>query len=588
MPISNELISDEQLYGNPKKPYGFELIADTLEKQNVDCVFSLTGNSIVSLCATLGQRGIKVVTCRTEQGCVLAAAGYAISSGKTGVAICSGGFFSIAHFGLLTASWGHIPIVLIAGANETHAGDLRGPQELDQKPIADSAHVKAAYHVIKGERIPQVLSWAFNLAQAGVQGAVFVDIAQDIIKSRVDAKDISKFIPCAINAKTAGDPQIIKKAIELLATAQKPAITIGRVGAAAGIGEELKQFVEYTGIPVDNCMGALGAHPLNVYIPADDADIVLTLGKQNIGLNNPYPKGKIISVYPETQDFGYAYPVEIGIAGDVKMVLQQLLQEAKNVKFPDYSDWIAQCNAKREGYKAMFSMLVDKYKDSKPIHPAVVTKETVDFMIEHEIGKDAILSVDGGDCLSWYLMFSSAYGVGQEYPGQLLTIMTIDYATAIGLGLPMALGAACAKPDSLLFMPNLGDGCIGYHLAELETMARLNVPAVIIVNNNSCWGMVYNDQRRIYGRTEQTGAFLLQDVHYEKVAEGLGCIAGDFVTESKDIRPAIKKAYEIALREKKPVLVNVITDPFIYNIQYPNWTLPATDKGEPYTAIGEA
>jgi thiamine pyrophosphate-dependent acetolactate synthase large subunit-like protein len=579
--------SNEQLYGNPQKPYGFELVADTLINQGVDCVFTLTGNSIVSLCATLGQKGVRVITCRTEQGCVLAAAGYAMNSGKVGVAICSGGFFSIAHFGLLTASWGHMPVVLIAGANETTADDLRGPQELDQKPIAKSANVKEAYHVIRGERIPQMLSWAFNTAQSGVPGAVFIDIAQDIMKSRVDAEAVSKYVPCNINAKTAGDPRLVKEAVKLLRAAKNPVITVGRVGAAADIGEELKKLVELTGIPVENCMGALGTHPLNVYIPPDNADVVLMLGKQSIGLVSPYPTAKIISVYPETQNFGHAYPVELGIAGDVKLVLQQLLQEVKNVEFPDYSVHIAGIFAKRDAYKTMFLASVEKYRENKPIHPAVVTKETVDFMIEHEIAKNSIMALDGGDCLAWYLLFSSVYGIGQEYPGQLTAMITIDYATAIGLGLPMALGAACSKPGTLLFIPNLGDGCIGYHLAELETMARLNVPAIIIVNNNSCWGMVYNDQRRIYGRDERSGAFLLQNVRYEKAAEGLGCIAGDCVTDSKDIRPAIEKAYELALRESKPVLVNIITDPYVYNIQYPNWTLPTTENGEPYTGIGE-
>jgi acetolactate synthase-1/2/3 large subunit len=580
--------ADERIYGNPQKPYGFELVADTLVREGVEYVFSLTGNSIVSLCAALGQKGIKVISCRTEQGCVLAATGYAMNSGKVGVALCSGGFFSIAHFGLLTASWGHVPVVMIAGANETHADDLRGPQELDQKPLAKSAQVKGAYHVIKGERIPQMLSWAFNVARSGVPGAAFIDIAQNVIKSQVDANDVSKFTPCTINAKTVGDPKRVKEAVRLLATAQAPVITVGRLGAAADISDELKQFVELTGIPVDNCMGTLGTHPLNVYLPADNADVVLMLGKQSIGPGSPYPTAKIISVYPETQDFGHAYPVEMGIAGDLKLVTRQLLEEAETVTFPDYSAWVAQLHAKREAVKSMLTASAEKYRDSKPIHPAVVTKETVEFMIEHEIQKKAVLATDGGDCVTWYMGMSGAYGIGQEYPGQMMAFFTLEYATAVGLGLPMAIGAACARPGTLLFMPNIGDGCLGYHLTELETLARCKVPAVIVVNNNSCWGMVYNDQRRIYGRTEKSGAFLSQDVHYEKAAEGLGCVAGDYVTESKDIRPALEKAYEVALRENKPVLVNVITDPYIYNIPYPNWTLPATEQGEPYTGIGEA
>jgi acetolactate synthase-1/2/3 large subunit len=150
----------------------------------------------------------------------------------------------------------------------------------------------------------------------------------------------------------------------------------------------------------------------------------------------------------------------------------------------------------------------------------------------------------------------------------------------------MAIGSACARPGKLLLIPVMGDGALGYHFMELETLANLNVPAVIVVHNNSAWGMVYADQRRIWGRTEHTGSAFSPDLHYEKAAEALGCAPGEFVQEPAQIRPALEKAYRTARQTNKPVLVNVITDANIYIMPFPWWNLPATDKGEPFSTMG--
>ena len=100
--------------------------------------------------------------------------------------------------------------------------------------------------------------------------------------------------------------------------------------------------------------------------------------------------------------------------------------------------------------------------------------------------------------------------------------------------------------------------------------------------------MVYADQRRIWGRTENTGSIFSAGLHYEKAAEALGCAPGEFVTGPEQIRPALEKAYETARQKSKPVLVNVITNANIYIMPFPWWNLPATDKGEPFTTMGGA
>jgi acetolactate synthase-1/2/3 large subunit len=583
---------NDELYWDTRKPWGHELVANTLAEQGAECVFSLTGDHIAPMLTALAQKGIKVVGTHTEAAAVLAATGYAMTSGKVGVACITAGMLGFAHAAMLSATWGQAPIVVIAGASESYADGMRGLQELDQKPIAQSAQVKEALHCTQWERIPQMITWAFKAAKSGVPGCSFIDIPIDILGSQGDPELFSKFETCVVDTAPAGDPEMIKKAIAMLANAKRPLINVGRLGAASNVGDTLKEFIEITGIPVDMCSGTVGSHPLNFsYLMCFDADVILSLGKASQGiegsLNANMYQGKIIAVYPDSADIGRCYPVEMGIAGDIRLVMKQMVEEAKKKKFPDYSAWVQEIREAQEAGKAMFLGIADN--DSVPVHPARLTKETIEWMLDNKLNKEAVMSVDGGDSIYWWTILASAYGFPMEFPGQMVGLTSLQMTLgSVGMGLAMALGSACARPGKLLLIPTMGDGALGYHFMELETLARLNVPAVIVVHNNSTWGMVYADQRRIWGRNENTGSCFSSNIRYDKAAEALGCAPGELVTEPGQIRPALDRAYEKASRESKPVLVNVITDPNIYIMPFPWWTLPATEKGEPFNAMGSA
>ncbi len=135
-------------------------------------------------------------------------------------------------------------------------------------------------------------------------------------------------------------------------------------------------------------------------------------------------------------------------------------------------------------------------------------------------------------------------------------------------GLGMAVGAASAQPEKFFVMPSLEDGSLGYHMAELEALARLEVPGMVVLRNNSFWGMTYDMQRKICGRDHAPGSFLKRNVRYGNVAEGLGCAAGHFIEEPWEIRPTLEKAYLEAKTEKKPVPVNVMTDTNVYPFEW--------------------
>jgi acetolactate synthase I/II/III large subunit len=578
------------LYWDPQKPWGNELVANTLAEQGVECVFCLTGDHIAPMLTAISERGIRVVGTHTEAAAVLAAAGYAMTSGKTGVACLTAGMLGFAHAAMLSATWGQVPVVVIAGASETYADGMRALQEIEQPPIARSAQVKDAFHCNRWERIPQMITWAFRSARSGVPGCAFVDIPIDVLCSQGDPALFSRYRTCSVESAPGGDPELVRQALSMLAKAEKPLINVGRLGAAAV--EEMKQFVELTGIPVDACAGTLGSHPLSLsYLMCFDADVVLTLGRasQGIegGLNANMYQGKIIAVFPDSADIGRCYPVELGITGDVRVVLRQMIVEAKNMHFPDRLDWVKELRERQEGGKTMFGGIASS--DGVPVHPARLIKETIEWMQQGDLNKDAVMTVDGGDCIYWWAILASAYGFPTAFPGQMVGLTALQMTLgAVGMGLGMGLGSACARPGKMLLVPVMGDGALGYHFMELETLARLKIPAVIVVHNNSAWGMVYADQRRIWGRSENAGSVFSPGIRYEKAAEALGCAPGEYVTQPEQIRPALEKAYKTALRESKPVLVNVITDANIYIMPFPWWNLPATEKGEAFSVMGGA
>ncbi len=585
--------NEEKTYWNPEKPWGHELIVNTLIEQGVEVIFCLTGGHIAPTLKAAEDKGIKVISNRTEEGAVMAAIGYAINSGKVGVAFLTAGMTGFAHPAILTATMGQVPVVVINGASESYADGTRHLQEFDTKAVAQNAQVKEAFHCTKWDRIPQMLTWAFKAATGPVPGCAYIDFPVDLLCSQGDPATLTKWATSVCHARSQGDPTLVKEAVQMLLNAKQPVISVGRLAIYAGAEAEIKEFVELTGIPVETCGGTLGTHPLNIgFQICNDADVALLLGKLSAGLpgsltSNTFVNAKLISVYPDPVDIGRCYPVDLGIAGDVKLVLRQMIEEVKKYKFPDYSEWVSTLMSMREGTQYQFDSIAEESVTHFPIHPAVVTKTAVDWITENKLNKDAIMAIDGADCIYWWFMFSGAHGLSMEFPHQVNYSGMLPLSLGqIGTGLAMAVGASVARPGKILIMPTLGDGSIGYHLAEFETLARLNIPAVIIVHNNNAFGMVYADQRRIWGKSAGSGSFFSPDVHYEKVAEDLGCAKGEFVTKVEEIKPALDRALERAKKESKPVVVTCMTDPNIYVLEWAWMLLPATPEGEPYQGMG--
>jgi len=240
---------------------------------------------------------------------------------------------------------------------------------------------------------------------------------------------------------------------------------------------------------------------------------------------------KVIQVDISDEEIGRNRPVDVGIIGDAKMVLQQLTKEGRDV-FHGRKElaWVDTLRGydKRATEKSQALLNTDQ----TPIHPLRLCKEVRDFM-----DRDAIIVVDGHEILNF-----ARQSVPTNAPGHRVNAGPNG---CMGVAVPFGLGAKVAKPNTQVIVLS-GDGSFGMNGMEIDTMIRHNIPAIIVISNNGGWA----------GAGVMTAGRDLGYSRYDKMAEVFGA-HGEFVERAQDIRPALERA----VKSGKPAVVNVVTDP---------------------------
>lgn len=534
---------------------GEQIIAQCFKNENVDTFFFMMGgptSGTAGACLTLGMQGIYV---RHEQAAAMMAHAYARVTGKPGICITpSGPGTANAVTGLANAWADAAPIIAIGGSAPMRATTLDAFQEMDQvammKPV-----VKAAYRVDIAARIPEYISIAFREALDGKKGPVYLDLPGDILSAKVEEEKIYWPTNYRVESRPAGDPALVRRAVELLAQAQRPIVVTGSGVLWSGAAPELRQFINTTGIPFYTTPQGRGVvpedHPRS--FPAArsmafrEADVVLVIGARANSmlsfLRPPRfsPDAKFVNVNLDGKEIGHNRGVEIGIIGDAKLVLQQLTAEAAGRFNPTQETaWVAQLAAKQRSNEERQAPLL--YSDKVPIHPLRLCRE-----VRESISRDTILVVDGHEILNFARQSIPIYEVG--------TSLNAGPHGCMGVGVPFGIGAKVARPDRPVLVLS-GDGAFGWNGMEMDTAVRHNVPIVVVVSNNAGF------------TSRQTGRMSASNIgpdnvgrelgfqRYDKIVEALGGY-GEFVEKPEHLRPAIERA----IASGKPALVNVCTDP---------------------------
>jgi acetolactate synthase-1/2/3 large subunit len=521
---------------------GNELVVRALQDEGVDTVFYLTGGPMVDVAAGC-IKAFRAVDVRHEQAAAMAAHSYSRVVAKPGVCFAASGPGATNLItGVGNAYLDAVPVVALGGASAVAQEGMGAFQEMRQvemfKPIT-----KFSERVFDTRRIPEIVNKAFRIATGGQPGPVYIDLPGDVLYKQVDESEV--MFPNRPHAvpRVLGDPAMVKRAIATLRQAKRPLVVTGTGIVWSGAMAELKEFVELTGIPFyttpqgrgviaeDHELSFLGARNF----AWKEADVVLVVGTRLnfiVGFGMPprwSESAKFIQIDIADEEIGRNRAVDVGIVGDAKTVLRQLIEEAGK-PFPPNKEWVEALRSQDTRAQEKAVALLNSNKT--PIHPLRLCKEVRDFM-----DRDAVIVVDGHEILNFARQSIPTHAAGHR--------VNAGPNGCMGVAVPFGLGAKVAKPDTQVIVLS-GDGSFGMNGMEIDTMVRHNIPAIIVISNNGGWaGIGGMDAGRNLGYSR-----------YDKMAEVFGAY-GEFVEKPDDIRGALERA----AASGKPSVVNVVTDP---------------------------
>ena len=529
---------------------GNTLFGRALKRQGVDTMFYIMGGPINdALLAAMGE-GVRGIDCRHEQAAAMAAQAYSRVRARPGVCLGASGPGTInLTTGLANALIDCAPVVAFGGASPVTGYQTGAFQEIDQLAIMKPV-TKWAERIYDASRIPEYVDKAFRMAMSGKPGPVYLDLPGDVLYKDVDEDKVHW--PMLANERVEVRPTasvgLIAKTIEQLAKAKRPIILSGSGILWSEASQALQTFVDATGIPFYTTPQGRGVIPEDhdyFYGQArsaafKDADFVLVAGTR---LNYVFSHGKpprfsadatFARIDIDQAELNSSEQVNIPLLGDVRAVLEQLTAAAKGKITKDsYAGWrktLGDIEAKKApGSEEQIST------DQVPIHPLRLCKEVRDF-----IDKDTILCVDGQEILNLGRQTIPSYRPGHR-------LNSGPFGT-MGVGLPFALGAKLAKPQSQVVCLH-GDGSFGLNAMELDTAVRHKLPVLVVISLNGGWTADPNREKP--GRD-------LGYTRYDKMAEALGCY-GEYVDKAEGIRPALERAQK-QVDKGMVAVVNVRTD----------------------------
>ncbi|HEX9696492.1 MAG TPA: thiamine pyrophosphate-binding protein [Actinomycetota bacterium] len=542
-------------------PHGGRLAAAAMRAAGVDTLFALCGGHILGLLDGCLDEAIRVVDVRHESAAAMAAEGWALATGRTGVAaVTAGPGFANALTGFIDAGVWTLPMMLLAGRTGLRQAGRGAVMDVDQRAIVAPV-AKWAATCYQTARIPAVITEALYRARAGRPGPVYVEIPQDVFMASAEPE--SPRAPAGfpfVAPVPAGDPADVARALDVLQRAERPLLIAGGGAFWSGAGDALARFASATSTPIATTSAARGLLPdshewclgslVHAGVAALAADVIVIAGSAfnaNMAFGQPpllAAAQTIVQIDVRADAIGGNRMPDVAIAGDATRVLTALTDGW--TKTPDGRHaWLAQARDLAGHALAAWDAQIEGFA-GRGIHCGAVARTTARVLRE-TCGGEVTFVADGGDALSWGLAYGYAEG-----PGRMMTTTTA--LGTLGVGMPFAIGAATARPGEPVVLLT-GDGAFGLSAMEVDTAARHGLPVIAIVSNNGGWGDVAHEQRAWYGRETASG---LRGARYDRLGEALGA-RGWLVEAFDQFEPALREALESG----GPCVIDVRTDPEI-------------------------
>ena len=528
---------------------GADIVVRTLERAGHTKIFTLSGNHIMSLFDAAIETKLDLLHVRHEAATVHMADAYGRLTGKPGIAWVTGGPGHANAVGaLFTALGQETPMVLMSGHTETDQLGKGGFQELQQVEMAAPV-TKASWMATETATVGMDVAQAIRIATTGRPGPVHLSLPSDILDATVDEEDVLWPSDEDFTSDPVGLNDAAADAILSIIRGVKRPLLIGAPVLANRPGRALMARVQAAlGIPGCLSEGPRGFNDATLGRYGDvagRADLIILLGKAldftlKFGAE-PFIAAdcQFISIDPEGAILGRAADflggrLAFGCVADTYPAAEALIRRAEA---KGDSAWVAEAEAAFADRPDSMATVVSSTPNK--LHPAEVFRVLQGFL---DRAPDAVLICDGGEYAQW----------GQSMLRNDRRMIN-GVAGSIGSSLPMAAGARIAEPKAPVFAV-MGDGTFGFHLSELETAVRLNLPYVAIVGTDCRWNAEHNLQVRDYGPNRAHGCEL-NPTHYELVASALGG-HGELVERVADLAPAIERA----LASGKPAVVNVMIE----------------------------
>ena len=530
---------------------GADIVVRTLERAGHTTIFTLSGNHIMSLFDAAIETKLDLMHVRHEAATVHMADAYGRLTGKPGIAWVTGGPGHANAVGaLFTALGQETPMVLMSGHTETDQLGKGGFQELKQVEMAAPV-TKASWMATDTATVGMDVARAIRIATSGRPGPVHLSLPSDILDATVPADAVVWPSAADFSAEPVRLNDAAADAILSIIRGAKRPLIIGAPVLANRPGRALMDRLSAAlGIPGCLSEGPRGFNDATLGRYGDvakRADLIVLLGKAldftlQFGAE-PFISAdcRFVSIDPDGVLLARAAEVKggklaFGCVADTYPAGEALIRRSAGGAKGDPA-WL---NEAHEAFAARPDSVNTAVSQTQgKLHPAEVFRTLRGFL---ERAPDAVLICDGGEFAQW----------GQSMLKNDRRMIN-GVTGSIGSSLPMAGGARVAEPNAPVFAV-LGDGTFGFHMSELETAVRLNLPYVAIVGTDCRWNAEYNLQVRDYGPNRTHGCEL-NPTRYELVASALGG-HGELVENAADLAPAIERA----LASGKPAVVNVMIE----------------------------
>ena len=538
---------------------GFHLVIDALKLNGLDTIYGVPGIPISDLGRMAQAEGIRVISFRHEQNAGNAAAIAGFLTKKPGICltVSAPGFLN-GLTALANATTNCFPMILISGSSEREIVDLQQGdyEEMDQLAIAKPL-CKAAFRVLHAADIGIGLARAIRAAVSGRPGGVYLDLPAKLFSQVMDAKAGAASLVKVIDAAPAQipAPAAVKRALDVLKSAKRPLIILGKGAAYAQADDAIRALVEKSGIPFLPMSMAKGllpdTHPQSAGAARStvlkEADVVMLIGARlnwllSHGKGKTWGKPgsqKFIQIDIEPREMDSNIEIAAPLVGDIGSCVSALLGAMDGKWTAPPADWLDAIKTKKETNIAKMASKLMKNSAPMDYHSALGALRTI---IKER--PDAILVNEGANTLD------QARGIIDMYqPRKRLDVGTWG---VMGIGMGFAVAAAIETGKPVLAVE--GDSAFGFSGMEVETICRYNLPVCIVVFNNN--GIYRGTDVNPTGGADASPMVFVKDARYDKMMEAFGGVGAHVTTPDE-----LSRAVNAAMDSGKPTLINAVIDP---------------------------